>query len=256
MGIILGSGLADVVRRVRKAKRIPYQSIPYFPQPTVQGHAGALHLGFWEEVPVAVLAGRVHLYEGYAPAEVAFPTRVLALAGIKFLLVTCAAGGIAQRATSGSFMIFSDHLNLQGHNPLAGFHDPRWGSRFVDLTHAYDCELRREACRAAAALRLKCLEGVYAALLGPNYETAAEIYALKRLGADAVGMSTVPEVIAARQLGVRVLAVATITNRAVGLIQQPVSHEEVLEVGRKAAADLARLFDELLPKITDMGSAS
>lgn len=251
VGIVLGSGLGDVLRSVREPVEIPYRQLAHFPQATVAGHAGVLHLGLWGEVPVAVLEGRLHLYEGYAPAEVVFPARVLALAGVEVLLATCAAGGIAPRAAPGSFMIFSDHLNFQGQNPLAGLHDGRWGARFVDMSQAYDSALRRKAQRAARACGLKCFEGVYAALLGPNYETPAEIRALGRLGADAVGMSTVPEVIAARQMGVRVLAIATITNRAAGLSKQPLSHEDVLEVGKKAGRNLVRLLEALMPTLSE-----
>ena len=258
VGIILGSGLGEAVQRVREARVIPYRSIPSFPSSaaSVAGHAGELYLGEWGSVPVAVLAGRIHLYEGYSPGEVVFLTRVLALAGIETLIATCAAGGIAPRAVPGSFMIFSDHLNFQGRNPLAGPHDARWGERFVDLSAAYDPELREKARKAAVAAgrpgdRLKCFEGVYAALLGPSYETPAEIRFLQGAGADAVGMSTVPEVIAARQLGVRVLALATITNRAAGLSRGRLSHQEVLEAGKKASERLIRFLDELLSSIQD-----
>jgi len=208
-----------------------------------------LHLGFWEKTPVAVLEGRMHLYEGYSPVEVVFPARVLIKAGIEILLVTCAAGGISPQASPGSFMIFSDHLNFQGMNPLAGAHDARWGQRFVDFSQAYDPELRKKALKAARTSRLKSFEGVYVALLGPNYETPAEIRALKRLGAGAVGMSTVPEVMAARQMGARVLAIATISNRAAGLSRRPLSHQEVLEAGKKVAKGLVRLLDALLAEI-------
>lgn len=246
---MLGSGLGEVANGPHDAKRIAYDSIPSFPQPTVHGHAGGLYLGRWGKVPVAILQGRSHLYEGHSPAEVGFPVRVLALAGIKTLVLTCAAGGIASRATPGSFMIFSDHLNLQGLNPLVGPHDERWGPRFPDMTEAYDADLRALALRAARAQRLKCFAGVYAALLGPNYETPAEIRALKQLGADAVGMSTVPEVIVARQRGLRVLAIATITNRAAGLAPRPLAHQEVLAVGKRAAWNLARLLGALLPQM-------
>jgi len=249
VGIVLGSGLGEVVNGLRDAKRIAYQAIPHFPRPTVYGHAGRLHLGRWGKVPVAILQGRVHLYEGHSPTEVVFPLRVLALAGIKTLVLTCAAGGIATQATPGSFMVFSDHLNLQGLNPLVGLHDERWGPRFPDMSQAYDAGLRRLALRAARAQRMKCFEGVYAAVLGPNYETPAEIRALKRLGADAVGMSTVPEVVAARQMGLRVLAIATITNRAAGLARRPLAHEDVLAVGLSTAPNLARLLEAILPPI-------
>lgn len=249
VALILGSGLEGVVRELREAQRISYRAIPHFPWPTVSGHGGALYLGVCEGVPVAVLEGRVHLYEGYAPAAVAFPVRTLALAGIGTFVLTCAAGGIAPQAKPGDFMIFADHLNLQGANPLAGVHDARWGARFVDLTGAYDANLRRLAGKAAARLRLRCFEGVYASLLGPSYETPAEIRALRRLGADAVGMSTVPEVIALRQLGARVLGIATITNRAAGLARKTLTHSEVLRVGRAASRDLAALLAALLPRL-------
>jgi purine-nucleoside phosphorylase len=249
VGIVLGSGLGNVLPRLRDALTISYKRIPFFPQPRVPGHVGVLHLGFWREVPVAVLAGRVHLYEGYTSAEVVFPVRVLILAGVKVLLLTCTAGGISPRAVPGGFMLFSDHLNLQCASPLAGVQACRWGPCFVDMSEAYDRDLRRRARKAAAGLPLKCFAGVYAALPGPTYETPAEIRALKRLGADAVGMSTVPEVVAARQLGVRVLAIAAITNRAAGLSCRPLRHEEVLEAGKRAARSLAPWLDRLLPKL-------
>jgi len=247
VGIVLGSGLGGALPELREAQRVQWSAIPGFPMPWVAGHSGGLHLGYWRDIPVAVLAGRVHLYEGYEPREVVFPVRVLALAGIRHLITTCAAGGIAPRATPGSFMVFSDHLNFQGANPLAGFHDPRWGERFPDMAHAYDPRLRRHALKAARALGLRCFEGVYAALLGPSYETPAEIRALRTLGAAAVGMSTVPEVIAMRQMGVQVLSVATITNRASGLTRNSLSHEEVLATGQAAARNLARLISAILP---------
>lgn len=249
VGIILGSGLGPVVDRIHVQKKVSYKSIPYFPRPTVAGHAGTLHLGSCGKVPVVVLEGRMHFYEGYSRAEVVFPTRVLALLGVETLVLTCAAGGIARRAEPGSFMVFSDHLNFQGTNPLAGPYDERWGERFVDLSQAYDIDLRRQGRKAAAALRLKCFEGVYAAVLGPTYETPSEIQALKRAGADAVGMSTVPEVLAARQAGLSVLAIATITNRAAGLSRRPLSHEEVLAVGKQTAKNLARLLEAVVPNL-------
>jgi purine-nucleoside phosphorylase len=182
-----------------------------------------------------------------------FPARVLALAGIRSFVATCAAGGIAPRAAPGSLMVFSDHLNFQGTSPLAGFSDPRWGARFVDMTEAYDPSLRLCALKAGRALRLKCFQGVYASLFGPTYETPAEIRALRTLGADAVGMSTVPEVIVVRQMGVRALAVATITNRAAGLSRKPLSHNEVLKTGEAASGNLARLLDAVMPALAQEG---
>jgi purine-nucleoside phosphorylase len=246
VAIILGSGLQNVIHQLHSQLRIPYTSIPHFPNPTVAGHSGTLLLGRWGSQPVAILEGRVHLYEGYTPSEVVFPVRVLALAGVKALIATCAAGGIAPRLKPGRLMLFSDHLNCQGTNPLSGWHDPQFGPRFVNMSGIYDSALRAETREAARRLRLKCSEGVYAAVMGPSYETPAEVRALRRLGVDAVGMSTVPEVIAARQLGVRVLAIATITNRAAGLGTTPLSHEEVLRKGNMASRDLALLLDHLL----------
>ncbi|MEJ2008431.1 MAG: purine-nucleoside phosphorylase [Acidobacteriota bacterium] len=251
VGIVLGSGAENVAARLADPKTIPYRRIPNFPRPAVEGHAGRLHIGLWNEVPVAILAGRVHFYEGCTPAEVVFTVRTLGLAGVETLILICAAGGIAPAAAPGSLMIFSDHVNLQGSSPLAGAHNERWGERFVDLSQAYDLDLRREAKKAATALRIMCFEGIYAAVPGPNYETPAEIRALKRLGADAAGMSTVPEVIAARQLNMRVLAIALITNRAAGIAKRPLSHEEVLEVGDRASENLARLLDRLLPGLVE-----
>jgi len=249
VAITLGSGLDEVIGRLNLRLKIPFSLIPHFPRPTVSGHSGALYLGTRKGVSVAIMEGRVHLYEGYAPAVVVFPARVLALAGVRVFIFTCAAGGIAPQAKPGSFMIFADHLNLQGANPLAGTHDVRWGARFVDLTGAYHPRLRRLARQAAAKLRLPCFEGVYASVLGPSYETPAEIRALTRQGAGAVGMSTVPEVIAARQLGRQVLAIATITNRAAGLARRALSHEDVLTQGGAAARNLAALLDALLPRL-------
>ena len=246
VGIVLGSGLGALVSRLSNPISIPYSRIPHFPRTAVEGHTGRLHLGRWKNLPVAILAGRVHVYEGHTAAEVVFPVRVLGLAGVQTVILTCAAGGIAPAADVGNLMVFSDHLNFIGSSPLAGPHDQRWGEQFVDMSQAYDARLRRAAIKAAGSLRLKCFEGVYAAMPGPQYETPAEIRALKRLGADAVGMSTVPEVIAARQLNMRVLAIALISNRAAGLARQQLRHSEVLAAGNQGAEDLARLLDRIL----------
>ncbi|MBZ5561055.1 MAG: purine-nucleoside phosphorylase [Acidobacteriia bacterium] len=247
VAIVLGTGLQDVVHGLEEMQTIAYKSIPHFPRPSGEGHRGVLHLGQWRGAPVAFLAGRAHLYEGYTPAEVVLPVRALALAGVRVFVMTCAAGGIAPRATPGSFMLFSDHLNFQGASPLTGPHDARWGNRFVDMTVTYDGALRALAGRAARALHIPCFEGVYASLPGPSFETPAEIRSLRRLGADAVGMSTVPEVLAVRQRGARVLAIATITNRAAGLSRTSLRHEEVTEVGQRASPDLSRWLEAILP---------
>ena len=246
VAVTLGSGLNAVVDRLRAKVKIPYHAIPHFPETSIEGHAGTLHLGSWNGVPMAIFGGRIHCYEGHAPSTVVFPVRVLALAGVETFVFTCAAGGIAANLKPGTFMVFADHLHLQGVNPLAGIHDPRWGAQFVDLTQAYDPALRALARKAARKLRIRCFEGVYASVLGPTFETPAEIRALKRLGADAVGMSTVPEVMAARQLRRRVLAIANISNRAAGLAGKSLSHEEVLAAGQAAAHELADLFDAMM----------
>lgn len=249
VAVTLGSGLGEVTRRFQATVRIPYEKIPGFRLPSIEGHAGELHLGKWRGVRVAILEGRVHGYEGVDPSAVAFPTRALALTGVETFILTCAAGGIAPKLEPGGFMVFADHLFLHGENPLAGAHDERWGTQFVDLTEAYDPRLRALALNSGRRLRLRCHAGIYASVPGPSYETPAEIRALKILGADAVGMSVVPEVLAARQLGRKVLAVAMITNRAAGLSAKPLAHEEVLAAGRIAASSLARLLDEILGEI-------
>jgi purine-nucleoside phosphorylase len=250
IGIVLGSGIDPLAARLASPLTMPYRNIPHFPRPAVEGHQGKLLVGQWEKLPVAILAGRVHFYEGYSLSEVVFAVRTLGLAGIEILILTCTAGGIAPQAAPGSLMFFSDHLNLQGSSPLAGPHDRRWGQRFVGLSEAYDPLLRRAALKVARSLRLKCFEGVYAAVPGPNYETPAEVRALKRLGADAVGMSTVPEAIAARQLNMRVLAITLIANRAAGLAKRPLQHEEVLAMGNRSTRGLVRLLDRVLPSLT------
>ena len=247
VGIVLGSGLGEIAGHLKNTVAIPYRGIPHFPRPAVAGHSGRLHIGTWGKTQVAVLAGRVHLYEGYTPAEVVFATRVLALAGAEILIFTCAAGGIASWAVPGSFMVFADHINLQAASPLAGRHDPRWGERFIDLSDAYDAQLRKTALKASKELGIKCSEGVYACVAGPNYETPSEIRAFRRLGADAVGMSTAPEVIAARQLNVQVLAIASISNRATGLARQRLRHSDVIEATKRTSRDLVHLLDLILP---------
>ncbi len=251
VAIVLGSGLDGVAGRLRAPVRLPYKSIPNFAVPTARAHSGTLHLGSWNGVSVAVLDGRVHCYEGYSAATVVLPVRALALAGVEMFVLTCAAGGIATNLKPGSFMVFADHLYLHGANPLTGIYDPRWGQQFVDLTEAYDPSLRQLARKAGSKLRIPCHEGVYASMLGPTYETPAEIRALKLMGADAVGMSTVPEVMALRQLQRRVLAIATISNRAAGLAGKLLAHQDVLAASHAASHQLADLLYTILPDLVE-----
>ncbi|MBM3849956.1 MAG: purine-nucleoside phosphorylase [Verrucomicrobia bacterium] len=233
LSIILGSGFGPVARAIDPEREFPYRDLPGFPVGRAPGHEGCLRLGSWHGVPVAVLSGRAHYYEGFEPAEVVFATRVLAAMGVDTLLATNAAGGIHPRHRVGDFMILSDHINFMGMNPLRGPTGPG-EARFVDMTRAYDPGLRSDLKKAAGSIGLAVHEGVYLAVPGPSFETPAEIRAFRRWGADAVGMSTVPEVIAARQAGMRVAACSCITNAAAGLggKAQVVSSDEVLEVAR------------------------
>ncbi|MCS7172467.1 MAG: purine-nucleoside phosphorylase [Armatimonadetes bacterium] len=241
IGVVLGTGLGALVDHVERVGTVPYAEIPHFPRPTVEGHAQELVLGHLEGKSVAVLRGRVHLYEGYSPQEVVFPVRVLHGLGCRLLLVTNAAGGLNREWRAGDLMVISDHINLQGTNPLLGPNDERLGPRFPDMSRAYDPELVALAERCALLERIPLRKGVYVAVLGPSYETPAELRMLRLLGADAVGMSTVPEVIAARHLGMRVLGISAITDMATGEVVQPVTHEEVLRVARELEPRFVRL---------------
>jgi len=249
IGLVLGSGLGAFADQLNEATRIPYAKIPSFPRSTAIGHAGQMVVGKAGEVAVAAMQGRVHLYEGYSAAEVAFPTRVLARMGIRALILTNAAGGINTAFKQGALVVISDHVNLQGHNPLVGPNDERLGERFPDMTQAYWKPYRALALEAARQLGRPVYEGVYAALLGPNYETPAEIRYLRTIGADLVGMSTVPEVIAARHMGIKVLAISCVTNMAAGILDQPLSHQEVLETGRRVQGDFVALLKAVLPSV-------
>jgi purine-nucleoside phosphorylase len=246
--VVLGSAQSAFVDEVRGARRIPYGEIPGWPTPSVEGHAGELVVGEAGGARVAVLAGRVHLYEGRTPQEAVFGVRVLARLGLKNLILTNAAGGINPAYRRGLLVLITDHINLQGLNPLAGENDETLGPRFPDMSRAYAPELRELAAREARALGIELGEGVYAGLLGPSFETPAEIRYLRTIGADLAGMSTVAECIAANHAGVRVLGISTVTNMAAGM-QAELSHTEVLETGRAAAGDLARLLTALLPKL-------
>jgi purine-nucleoside phosphorylase len=247
LAIVLGSGFHHVLAELRVAKTISYAKIPGFPKPTVSGHAGELYFGHLGTTPVLVLSGRAHFYEGHEMERVTFAVRALAAFGIKDMLLTNAAGGINKNLHAGDFMVLTDHINLMGANPLRG---PaiKGLPRFVDLTEAYDKKLRELLFRAGKIARMKLRRGIYLAVSGPNYETPAEIRAFARLGADAVGMSTVPEAIAARQCGVNVAAISCITNLAAGISKEKLSHEEVLETAQKVkilAAKLLKNFSEL-----------
>jgi purine-nucleoside phosphorylase len=250
LAVVLGSGFHHVLAELRVAKKISYAQIPGFPKPTVSGHAGELYFGHLGKTPVIVLSGRAHFYEGHAMERVTFATRTLAAFGITDLLLTNAAGGLNKNFRAGDFMVLTDHINLMGTNPLRGPAIPGL-PRFVDLTEAYDKNLRGLLLKAGKISKLKLQQGVYLAVSGPSYETPAEIRAFATLGADAVGMSTVPETIAARQCGVRVAAVSCITNLAAGISKENLSHAEVLETAervKKTGAALIKNFAELYVK--------
>jgi purine-nucleoside phosphorylase len=249
VGLVLGSGLGAFADELSDAVRIPYAQIPGFPQSTAVGHAGQMVIGKVFDIPVAVMQGRVHLYEGYSAAEVAFPIRVLGRMGIRAVIITNAAGGINLEYKQGALAVITDHINLQGHNPLAGANDERLGPRFPDMTQAYWKPYREIALQAARKLSKTVHQGVYAGLLGPSYETPAEIRYLRIIGADLVGMSTIAEVIAARHMGIKVLGISCVTNMAAGILDQPLNHQEVLETGRRVQGDFVALLQAVLPGI-------
>ncbi len=249
IGLVLGSGLGAFADSLTEATRVPYSEIPSFPQSTAIGHAGRMVIGKAGEVAVAAMQGRVHQYEGYSAQQVAFPVRVFGRMGIKSVILTNAAGGINLSYSQGALVLLSDHINLQGANPLVGPNDDRFGVRFPDMTHTYSRTYRRIAREEAEKLSLRLHEGVYAALLGPSYETPAEIEYLRRIGADLVGMSTVAEVIAARHMGINVLAISCVTNMAAGIIDQPLSHAEVMETGERVKSTFEALLRAILPRI-------
>jgi purine-nucleoside phosphorylase len=251
LAIVLGSGFHHALTELRAAKKIAYAKIPGFPKPTVSGHAGELYFGHLGETPVLVLSGRAHFYEGHEMERVTFATRTLAAFGITDLLLTNAAGGINKNFRAGDFMVLSDHINFMGTNPLRGPHQIDL-PRFVDLTETYDKNLRELLFRAGKISKLKLQRGVYLAVSGPSYETPAEIRAFATLGADAVGMSTVPEAIVARHCGLRVAGISCITNLAAGLGRENLSHAEVLETAervKKSGAQLIKNFAGLYGKI-------
>jgi purine-nucleoside phosphorylase len=247
IGIVLGSGLGAFAGELADATAVPFAEIPHFPQSTVPGHSGRLVIGTVAGVPVAVMQGRVHAYEGYSSDEVTFPVRVLGRAGVTRLILTNAAGGINPAYHRGQLVLLSDHINFSGRNPVAGANDERFGPRFFDMSEAYSARLRALAQQAAQSLDFELSEGVYLSVLGPSFETPAEIRAFRTLGADLVGMSTVQETIAARHMGIEVLGISCVTNMAAGIQKEPLSHEEVIETGRAVEARLAGLLTHLVP---------
>jgi purine-nucleoside phosphorylase len=249
IALVLGSGLGAFADEFETATKIPYAKIPHFPRSTAIGHAGQLVLGKVGGIPVAGMQGRVHLYEGYSAKQVAFPARVFAGMGVKALIVTNAAGGINLNYSEGALVALRDHINLQGTNPLIGPNDDCFGPRFPDMTRAYDPEFRRFVAEAGKNLSLNLHEGVYLALAGPNYETPAEIHAFRTLGADLVGMSTVPEVLAARHSGIRVLGISCVTNMAAGITGKTLSAEEVFETGARVKHQFIALLRAIIPRI-------
>ncbi|HEY0172322.1 MAG TPA: purine-nucleoside phosphorylase [Pyrinomonadaceae bacterium] len=249
VALVLGSGLGAFADDLEEAVAVPYSEIPGFARPTVEGHAGRLVIGRVGPLAVAAMQGRFHFYEGYTLEEVTFPVRVLALLGAKSLVLTNAAGGLNNSYEQGSLVLISDHLNLMGTNPLLGRNDERFGPRFPDMTEVYDREYQEAAIAESREMGLELRRGVYAALTGPSYETPAEIRMLRLLGADAVGMSTVPEAIVARQMGLRVLGLSCITNMAAGVLDKPINHEEVIETGERVRETFAGLLRRVIPKL-------
>jgi purine-nucleoside phosphorylase len=255
IGVVLGSGLGGFADELISAARIPYVRIPNFPRSTAIGHAGQLVIGKLGgkggDIPVAAMQGRVHFYEGYPLSEVIFPMRVFSRMGIRAVILTNAAGGINRNYGQGALVVLSDHINLQGSNPLIGPNDERFGPRFPDMTHAYNRNFREHALDEGGKLGMVIHEGVYAALTGPSYESPAEIRYLAAIGADLVGMSTVPEVIAARHMGMECLGISCVTNMAAGILDQPLNHEEVLATGARVKDQFIALLRGVIPHIAE-----
>ena len=249
IALVLGSGLGGFADELTDATRIPYQKIPDFPRSTAIGHAGLLVIGKAEGIAVAAMQGRVHLYEGYSARDVGFAMRVFGRMGMRSAILTNAAGGINPEFKQGALVVIRDHINLQGANPLIGSNDERFGPRFPDMTQAYWRSYREIALAEAKRFGIEAHEGVYAALLGPSYETPAEIRYLRTIGADLVGMSTVPEVIVARHMGIRVLGISCVTNMAAGILDRPLDHSEVLETGERVKGQFIALLRAVIPRI-------
>jgi len=251
IALVLGSGLGAFADEFSNAAKIPYAKIPHFPRSTAIGHAGQLVLGAVDGIHVAGMQGRVHLYEGYPAKQVAFPMRVFSRMGVKAVILTNAAGGINLNYSECALVALHDHINLQAANPLIGPNDDRFGPRFPDMTRAYDPDFRRFVTEAGKKLKLNLHEGVYLACSGPNYETPAEIHAFRTLGADLVGMSTVPEVLAARHSGIRVLGISCVTNMAAGITGKTLSADEVFETGARVKTQFIALLRAVIPRIAE-----
>ena len=249
IAIVLGSGLGSFADDFEDAEAIPYEDIPGFVRSTAQGHAGRLVIGKIDGIPVLAMQGRVHYYEGYSLEEVTFPIRTFGLLGIKTLVLTNASGGINVELTQGALMVISDHVNLMGVNPLRGPNDERFGPRFPDMSAVYAPALQELVVEEAKAIGVEVRRGIYGALTGPSYETPAEIHLLRNLGADAVGMSTVPEAIVARHMGLEVLGISCITNMAAGVLPQPLRHEEVMETARRVRGQFIALLEGIVGQL-------
>lgn len=246
LAMVLGSGLGSFVDQLEDSRAMPYEDIPGFPSSTVKGHAGRLVVGQLHAQTVLILQGRFHVYEGHSARQVAFPIRALVQAGIETFIITNAAGGLGDGFQAGDLMLITDHLNLSGHNPLVGPHHESYGERFPDMTDAYSPALQTIARESAKSLEIDLKHGVYAVLGGPSYETPAEVRTLKTQGADAVGMSTVFEVIVARQMGAKILGISLISNLAAGISPTPLSHAEVVEAGQMAAGSFTKLLRKII----------
>jgi purine-nucleoside phosphorylase len=255
IAVVLGSGLGTFAETLENRVIIPYEEIPDFVRSTVEGHSGRLVVGTLPSttINVAVMQGRFHYYEGYSLEEVTLPIRAFGAMGVKKLVLTNAAGSINQNFNAGEFMLISDHINLMMVSPLRGRHDNRLGERFPDMTQVYSRAYRQIAQEVASELGMQLHAGVYMALQGPNYETPAEIMMMRMLGADAVGMSTVPEAIVARQMGMNVLGISLITNAAAGILEGPISHEEVMQMGQRVSREFGNLLTRIIARLGRIG---
>lgn len=251
IAVVLGSGLGAFGDELEQRAQFPYREIPHWPASTAIGHAGKLVLGVLNGLPLVVLSGRAHLYEGNTPAQTVFGVRTLGRLGVRAFVFTNAAGGINPGYSQGALVLLSDHINLQGSNPLCGPNDDSFGPRFPDLSEAYSPRFRRIAQQTARQLGFEMPEGVYAAMLGPSYETPAEIRFLRTIGADLAGMSTVPEVIAANHMGLECMAISCVTNMAAGILPRKINHEEVLETGRQVRGRLTGFLKAVLPRLAE-----